>query len=169
MKRSVKQKKQTVLSSIISSNLLPCLGWGRMQDPHLNSMSCHSVVRPDLQHRSELALLCALRSFRQNLVQKPKTCGTLLPSGVVCPDYLANQASPMQSRRCSDTPRDLQKYHNMGIVTQPSFPIGFSLHAVWQYIIQWFSPHVTSSILLKTSLHCAPSHITLGDTLHFYR
>lgn len=64
-------------------------------------MSCHTVVRPDLRHRSELALLCALRSFRQNLVQKPRTCGSPLPLEVVCPDYLANQVLSMQSRRCS--------------------------------------------------------------------
>lgn len=108
LRRSVKSQKQTVLLAIIRSNLLPCLGWGRMQDPHLNSITCHSVIRPDLQHRSEMALLHALRSFRQNLVEKPKTCGTLLLSEVVCPHYLASQALPMQSRRCSDTPCNLQ-------------------------------------------------------------
>lgn len=54
LRMSVKQQNRSVLLTTISSSLLPCVGWGRIPNPHLNSMSCHAEVRPDLQHRSEL-------------------------------------------------------------------------------------------------------------------
>lgn len=54
LRRSVKQQKQSVLLTTISSSLPSCLGRGRTSNRHLNSMSCCTEVRPDQQHRSEL-------------------------------------------------------------------------------------------------------------------
>ena len=103
---------------------------------------------------------CA-QAFQRESSGETQTCGALLPSEVVCPDYRASQALPTQTRRRSDTPCDSQQCHNTAIVTQPSSPIGCSLHAAWRYIIQWFSPRATSSSALCTKSHYPWGHSSL--------
>lgn len=96
LRRSVRQQKQTVLLTTISSSLLPCLGWGRISNPHLNSMSCHVEVKPELQPRSEL---CA------QVFQKSSTPNTSKPPGFrnCFPDHLASQASLTWHGDCHST------------------------------------------------------------------
>lgn len=159
LRRSLKEQSKLLAAAISFKHLV-----SEKMQRDLNSTSYHSVAEADILHSWGLLWPVCSQDFQS----QAQTWSSLLSSEVVYMDYLPRQTLYTQSKRCSSTPCKMQTHSNLGISTNPTLPTALSLHADYQNARHWLSSPVTSSVLLKPALHYTPSHITPGDTLHFY-